>query len=818
MEGAWWVSPSVIDPKVLAHRAGDFRARLQLMEDRPDLPRLMAELLVGRGLKSGSEVDAFFLPSTELYGDPWALRDMERAVEILSHARDHQQKVLIHGDYDCDGICAVTLLLDGLRGVGIDADFHIPSRFDEGYGLSMQAVERCQREGFHVLVTVDCGSSSHREIEAAKAAGITVIITDHHQVPDPPPLAHALINPQHPDDTYPFKGLCGTAVAFKVLQALVGKAKDQPEELMDLVALATIADVVPLVGENRLLVRRGLVALAQSKRPGLRALLEVAGQPESGELDASFVGFFVAPRLNAIGRLQHAKAGVDLMLCRSLEEARRAAEQLDELNVKRKECEARIRQELEMRLKTQDLPLEAIVEWGHGWHEGVIGITAGRLAEKYGVPALVITVDEQGRAKGSGRSPENVDLFQALLACKDLFSKFGGHPRAGGFSLPQDRLEDLRCRFVQATRGLRTGLAPVWVDATIALRQVSLDTVAALSPMEPFGEANPRPIFLLEGVRVMSLRKVGKGQDHLQLELEQGGTRQRGIAFFQADDLEELTQGGCRYDLLCELGTQEFRGETRVRLQVVGAVRPQPLDLGSSDHVVDRRRAQFRRQELESWLLHRPGYAIVCRDLVAARSHYPNFKERFVTYSGVDRCWDGFVLAAPPWSLAELDGGLKVGNPEQIVVLFGRQELEVLDCQVKSKIWARRHAEALWRSLKGWSWRHLSFEAFLKELTKRVALDTDCVREVLDALLETGVLKPYSSTDTRLVLGGPKQRALEDTAAYRQALARWKSHEELIALFSGPGFVSNLTDRGRRLGLFQERGLANPALTLSLRS
>jgi single-stranded-DNA-specific exonuclease len=790
----------VIDPSALRYRSGDQQAWARLLAELPQISPLLAELLVGRGHTDPAAVKRFLSVDLETLNDPLALRDMDKAVALLRQSMQEGLRILIHGDYDCDGICATALLLDGLSELGADVDYHIPDRFVEGYGLSHKAVERCQEEGFGVLLSVDCGSSSHHEIEVAMQAGLRVIITDHHQVPAEPPRPHALVNPQRPDCDYPFKGLCGTGVAFKLLQALRGEAKDQPAHLLDLVALATIADVVPLVEENRVLVQLGLTALSNSDRPGLKALLAAAGRPPEQPVDAFTVAFTLAPRLNASGRLEHARAGVELLRCGHPEQARQQASQLQALNEERKETEQAIGREIEARLSAEPWRYQngAIVEWGEGWHEGVIGITAGRLAEKYGVPTLVIALDSQGGAKGSGRSPENVDLYLALQECGDLFRKFGGHPRAGGFSLAAERLEELRERFCQAARTLSTGQAPVWIDGTLGLSQITFGLARGLDRLEPYGEANPRPVFLLEGVTVLGQRTVGKNHDHLQLELEQGGRRQRAIAFRQGDEIDALDIQNRRYDLLCQVGIEQFNGEDRIRLQVTGIVQPRPEESPDSP-VVDRRNSRSRRSELEHWLGLHEQYLAICRDQVRASQLYPHLTHRFGTYQGVEGRWEGLVLLTPPHSEQELARVMELCRPRRVVILFGRQELEQMRQTVEASFWSRAQATAVWRELKRQRPDNHPRAELVERLAGQLRLARECVEDILQAFLETGALceVPHHSCWT---LGAGNGIRLEDTRCFAALQERRLAHQRLLRLFSGPELVSGLTSRFSWLG------------------
>ncbi len=774
----------VIDSDVVKFRTAAPEVTARLRRDHPSLSPLLAELLAGRGYHDPEEAERFLSPSVDDLFDPMALRDMDRAVDILRRSLELGHRILIHGDYDCDGICATTLLLDGLTELGADVDFHIPDRFEEGYGLSMMAVDRCREEGFDLLLSVDCGSSSHTEIAAAQEAGIRVIITDHHQVPDPPPTPDALVNPQHPEDTYPFKGLCGTAVAFKLLQALRQESGVEPSHLMDLVALATVADVVPLRDENRVLVHYGLGHMSRTERPGLIALLEAAGRNPHEPVDAVTVAFALAPRLNAAGRLEHARLGVELLRTSAINHARELADTLNSLNEERKECERRISLEIEARLEADPSRWKsgAIVEFSDGWHQGVIGITAGRLAEKYAVPALVIAIDGE-RAKGSGRSPENVDLFQALSSCAEIFSKFGGHPRAGGFSLPTDRLDDLREGFTAAANTLRRGVAPVWADAGLRLSQIDLALATQLERFEPFGEANPKPVFLLEGVTLVGHRTVGKTRDHLQLELEQGGERHRAIAFRKGPLLSVLDAQTFRYDLLCYLQRDHFRGQDRVSIQVTHIIRPAQRE-PDGKAIVDCRNVRHRRRELEAWLSGEESTIAVCRDVEKAMIAFPQFAQRFRSYQDVvvpDGC---LVLLTPPSQPGELVQMMERCRPSRVVMLFGRPELENVRSSLLLESWGRTEAIALWREMKRQKMARFDLEGLTIRLADDLRYSRQVVSEVLEAFLETQAL--IHGKDGRLELAPGNGQKLETTRPFKAREEREKGLEQVLALFSGP--------------------------------
>ncbi len=785
-----------VDPGSLASRVQSEEAG-ELLQLCPGLTELDADLLSSRGCRTPQQVRDFLEPSESQLRAPTELRQLDAAVELVREAVAQGQRILIHGDYDADGICATVLLRQALEELGAEVGYHIPDRFEEGYGLSMKAVERCATEGFGLLVSVDCGSSSYAEIEAAKRLGVTLVVTDHHKVPDPAPEPDAFVNPNHPLDSSAFSGLCGTAVAYKLVQGLRGSSGAEPAHLLDLVALATVADVVPLVDENRAFVALGLSCMNRGLRPGLKALLKVAGR-DGLPLDSETLAFALAPRLNASGRLEHARLGVELLSAPTEAVALPLAARLDVLNERRKEHEADVREAIEMRFEERPERADqaAIVEWGPGWHEGVIGITAGRLADRYQKPTLVISVDGE-KAKGSGRSPDNVDLYRVLLACEPHLLKFGGHPRAAGFSLSTDQLEEFRRAVLASVAELREGVAPVWNDGSLDLASLDLSLVDALERLEPFGEANPRPTFLLEGVTIASHRAVGRSGDHLQFELEQAGVRKRAIGFSLGPLGSELAPQSYRYDLLVQLGREQFRGEVRLRIQVVGVVRPRRLSLQPErGSVVDLRAARERRAWLEKCLDHWPDSAVLCRDRSKAEEHFPGARGRFYDYlQPPQSTQQALILLAPPPDLELLQRLLLQVRPSSLVLLFGTAELVQWERTAGERCWDRPTAEAIWRCLRGVAGREtFELEAVAPTLSTRVGRPQATVQEVLEAFVETGVLRSLGGD--RYAYQNGATVSLEETRAFQLSGRRRAQLREVSRFFSGLEALERLEGLG----------------------
>lgn len=502
-----------------------------------DCHRAVAAVLINRGFDSAEQAEHFLGPSLAHIHSPFLMKDMDRAVSRVIVALQRHEKVLIFGDYDVDGITATALLLDFLMYLGIDADYYIPHRQSEGYGLSSEFVENeAIRRGTSLIITVDCGISSHKAVRVAGRAGIDVIITDHHEIPLRLPEAFAILNPKQPDCPSGLTMLAGVGVAFNLILALRKRLRDEGfwssraepnlKDACDLVAIGTVADMVPILEENRIYVKAGLEVLAGSSRPGLKALSEVSGT--SGRcLDAWDVAFKLAPRLNAAGRLRHASMGCELLTTNSYETAQSIARELDGENNRRKDIERFILSDIAQQLKASPHLLQrSIVLDQQEWHEGVIGIVASRLVDRYARPVVLIAVHD-GVGKGSARSPEGFDLFEALTDCAQYLRRFGGHQAAAGLTLSAENIPAFRTHFEKLVRDKTTeqGLAPkLNIDVEIAAGEISPKLGDDLERLAPFGTGNPEPLFMLSDVHVLSARRVGTC--HVQMRLAHGNNTQ----------------------------------------------------------------------------------------------------------------------------------------------------------------------------------------------------------------------------------------------------------------------------------------------------
>ncbi|MCQ2457261.1 MAG: single-stranded-DNA-specific exonuclease RecJ [Clostridia bacterium] len=549
-----------------------FRCKTERTDFRPiqELPGWLSAILRARGISTYESAVRFLNPDITMLHDPYMLSGMRETVRLIGKAAAEGMKTVVYGDYDVDGVCATAIMLETLRDIGINADFRIPDRHSEGYGLHEEIIRDLARD-YQLLITVDCGITNRAEAELARSLGMTVIVTDHHEPGDILPEADAVMDPLLGD--YPFRRLCGAGVALKICQALCGN--DGVMKRIDLAALATVADVVPLLDENRVIVTEGLEKInGASCRTGISALLRESGSNEP--LKASGIAFRLAPRLNAGGRLEHAAQCVTLLLTEDRAEADQIARHLEENNRKRQEIEHEMLGEAEdiIRRDTDFVKDRVLIAAGEGWNNGIIGLAAGRICEKYHYPTIILSVNGD-TATGSCRSIPGVNIYRMLSECADLFERFGGHEQAAGLTVKTDRINELRARLNNAVRQYcdQECYLPVGeYDLAVRLKDISLEMTDRLEMLEPTGCGNPPPVFLTAGVYVQEARRVGRDGSHLKLSLLDGNSRLDGIAFSKGylaeDDLRCI-------DILYTPQRNEFNGKVTAQVQV-DEIRPVP--------------------------------------------------------------------------------------------------------------------------------------------------------------------------------------------------------------------------------------------------
>ena len=549
----------------IAHPSPEGRAQLE----RAGIPSLLACVLSARGVTEPEQAWKLLTPGEEPLLDPMLLKDMDRAVLRVGRALKTGELMAVYGDYDVDGITSTCLLTDCLTRLGGRVRSYIPDRLEEGYGLNEEAVLHLAQQGVTLIITVDCGITAAREVEFARELGIDVVITDHHECKQAIPEAAAVVDPHRPDCPYPFKGLAGVGVALKLAMAAAGpdRAGLVFREYADLAAVGTVADVMPMTGENRTIVQTGLAALAHPRRVGLAQLMEEAGLGDKPVTSVS-IGYTLAPRINAAGRMGQADLAAELLLTRDPGRAAALAQELCALNRERQTIECEIFQECVQRLERRPQSGIILLADEH-WHQGVVGIVASRLTEKYSCPAFMVCLD-QGIGKGSCRSWGGVNLFHLLTQCQDLLEGFGGHAMAAGFTVREENIPALECRLRQLVLEEHAGEelpSLLDIDAAVLPQELTVEAVEALDALEPCGAGNPRPVLVLTGAHVISAAQVGRGR-HLKLRLEGRGVPLDAI-FFSVDGSELGLTPGCRVDVAFYPQINDFRGVRSVQLQVV---------------------------------------------------------------------------------------------------------------------------------------------------------------------------------------------------------------------------------------------------------
>ena len=526
----------------------------------------VARLLFERGIQDQESLKKFLEPSLEDLHDPYLLHDMDKAVERIRQAIEEGENILIYGDYDADGMTSASIVKESLEQLGAECRVYLPNRFTDGYGPNASVYKYfIEQEGISLIVTVDNGVAGHEAIELAQSMGVDVIVTDHHSMPETLPDAYAIVHPEHPDADYPFKYLAGCGVAFKLACALLEEVQ---VELLDLVAIGTIADMVSLTDENRILVQYGLEMLGHTQRIGLQEMMDMAGIA-ANEVTEETVGFQIAPRLNALGRLDDPNPAIDLLTGFDDEEAHEIALMIHQKNEERKEIVQSIYEEA----KTMVDPEKKVqVLAKEGWNPGVLGIVAGRLLEELGQTVIVLNI-EDGRAKGSARSVEAVDIFEALDPHRDLFIAFGGHAGAAGMTLEVEKLSDLSQvleDYVREKGADATDKNKLNLDEELDLETLSLETVKNFERLAPFGMDNQKPVFYIKDFQVESARTMGAGNAHLKLKIFKGEASFEVVAFGQGRWATEFAQTK-NLELAVKLSVNQWNGQTALQLMMVDA-------------------------------------------------------------------------------------------------------------------------------------------------------------------------------------------------------------------------------------------------------
>lgn len=527
-----------------------------------DISSITKELLVQQGIKSNEAASKFISPKLDYLYATKKLSMIDKASERVHKAINNQEKILIYGDYDADGVCSTTLLLKALTELGANCSFYIPNRFTEGYGPNENAFRQAYESGFRLIITVDTGIASFHEAAVAKKIGLDLIITDHHEIQEKLPDAFAIINPKC-SETYPFHELAGVGVAFKFAEHLLGYF---PEHLLDLVAVGTIADLVPLIDENRILATFGLRELTATKNPGFKALKKVCNI--EGNVTEEEVGFLIGPRINAVGRLQDANLAVDLLMTDNDEEAEQIAEEIQLINEQRQQLVNKIVVEAEQMIKYDPQEKNVIIVAKEGWNEGVLGIVASQLVRKYNRPAIALSINhETSVMKGSARSIPAFNLFKNCMKIRDLFTRFGGHSQAAGMTFPLESLDQIQEKlneFISEQLSLEDFKQLIHVNKKLSLTEINETLINEINLLAPFGMKNPKPVFAIEEIP-FDVRQIGHMKKHLKLQFEEKSTLLEGIGF-NLGELYKYITPHTPLSIVGELGINEWNGNRKLQI------------------------------------------------------------------------------------------------------------------------------------------------------------------------------------------------------------------------------------------------------------
>lgn len=541
--------------------------KIDRISEKYNINKLLATILINREIKE-TEIETFLYPTRNNFHDPFLMPDMEIAVERIIKAIQDKEKIIIYGDYDVDGITSITVLKSFLKDRGIEVDQYIPNRLEEGYGLNKPAIEQISKNNYKLMITVDCGISGIEEIEYANSLGIETIVTDHHEVGEELPNAMAVIDAKRKDNKYPCRDLAGVGVVFKLIQAIGIKLELEQKEYLkylDIVCVGTISDIVPLVDENRVIAKLGLMLVTQTKNMGLKSLLISSGYKN---IDSNAISFGVAPRINACGRMGHTEEALNLLLSKDVYEVNELTKKLNGYNTLRQEKEKEIYENAVSQIEQKKLyEKNAIIIGGQDWHHGVIGIVSSKITDLYFKPSILLCYEDD-LAKGSGRSVPGFDLHEALMKCQNSIERFGGHAMAIGITIKKDKFEEFSHQFEEIAKSAKIDeIVPIInIDAKINLSEINKDIVESLKKLEPFGEGNKTPIFAFRNLKIDSIRALSEGK-HIKMTLKDANTIVNSIGF-NLGYLADEYRIGDKIDVVGTLEINSFNGVDSLQINV----------------------------------------------------------------------------------------------------------------------------------------------------------------------------------------------------------------------------------------------------------
>jgi single-stranded-DNA-specific exonuclease len=764
-------------------------AVVRRLNEEHGMDPLLARLLAVRGITESLQVQSLLEGEEGHFYDPFLLDGMRAAVERIRRALERREKIRIYGDYDADGVSSTALLIAVLNQLGASFDYYIPHRVNEGYGLHVEALDHAHKHGITLLITVDTGISAVEEVAYASSLGIDTIVTDHHEPPEILPDAYVLINPKKPGCPYPFKSLAGVGVAFKLAHALLGRL---PEELAEITAIGTVADLMPLLDENRSLVRLGLKGMQASRYPGIRALLGLSGA-EGKEVTASHIAFGLAPRINASGRLEHADDAVTLLTTTSEQEAEQLAYGLDQLNRERQRIvEEVVKEALEQVEQAAAQQRKLFVLFGHDWNVGVIGIVASKVLERYYRPTIVLSIDtETGMAKGSARSIPGFDMYAALTQCSEWLDHYGGHQAAAGMSLHSENISAFAAEMERLAEAWLSEeqLVPV-IQADVecgSISEVTLEAISKLDVLAPFGHSNPAPKFVFSGLKVNELRTMGRDQQHLKLTLSDGTSRGSGsleALLFHRGSLSGWISPTANVDVLGELSINEWNGTRRAQLVV------QDIRI-SQVQVFDWRGSHRSNERLLKWLSltqeQKPngprritplallsGIRDGIREIAAAGCEVRAFG------SGEDRDVTDLFVCSMPDSLEVFSRELRsYRNLERVYLLYSDSKSgEMSAAAGVSHLPSREQFKTMYQSLRQLAEWNSSDLSKLEALSRRTGLSASWIRFMIEVFEELSFVVRDGSVYR--IVQVPGKRDLGESTAYRRQAARCEVEQTLL--------------------------------------
>lgn len=736
------------------------------LQNKLGISAIAAKILVARGCSSEEQAASLLKINESDFHDPFMMHGMKQAVERINRALEEGEKILVYGDYDSDGITSTTVMMNVLLDLGADADYMIPNRFTHGYGPHEELFRQAYENGVQLIITVDNGISGIEPIRVAKELGMDVIVTDHHEAGETLPNADVILHPRVPEGHYPFGELAGVGVAFKLAHALYGEV---PDHLFEYVAIGTIADLVPLKGENRYLVKQGIKALKTSTSLWVKALCEAAGVKQQ-EINEETIGFYFGPRLNAIGRLGSSMPGVEFLMSDSKQQADHLAKVLNEKNDERKDIVNTITEEAIAMIDSDEAIRDSLVlvVAKEGWNPGVVGIVASRLVGKYYKPTIVLSLDaEKGTAKGSARSIEGFHLYEELAKNRDIIPHFGGHPMAAGMTFPREHVDELRSRLHrQAAEALtEEQLVPkLYIDVPVDLSEVSVAAIEEIRKLGPFGTEFAKPVFALEKVNVSSMRRIGAQENHLKLELEDTYGKIDAIGFGKGYLFNEISYG-VQVSFVGDLQINEWQGNKKAQFMIedVQADEWQLYD--------------FRgKSQAANWLSK---LSLEHTDFVAFQpktvEQYTKVIEKPIQLIGnredYNELQSYIVLLDMPANVSLLEEMLREKQFKRIYAHFYTPDSQYFDGMP-----TRQHFSWYYAFLKKRPTFNLKMH--IGQLSQHIGLNIDVIKFMTKVFFELGFVKIEDGLTT-IVENAPK-RALEEAPSYKMRSAQIELEQKLL--------------------------------------